>query len=439
MRQYLRDFKVKSVSKTLKKIDFKKLLLIALLMRLILLPLSFHSDLVTYGIWGRYAEEFGLRGFYDWLSFGTYARPDYPPLAMILFLVIRIIWQGLFAIFWKINVLISLFPSNFIPWFEDEGYRLLMKLPSVFADIGIGALIFNLLKKKIGLGKAKFTASLYLFNPAIIYLSATWGQLDAFVGFFALLATIQLLNKKYYKSVFNFFLSIMTKATMAPASIILLIRSVKQKVKPRTVVNLTLFIAVLLTIVGYIFIDKDFFYWTVNLYLGKIIKGAVTLPYINLNAFNFWGIVVGLERVVETTTFMGITLSMWGWSIAAVFILAIIYKYIKGADFFFTLLVFFYSIFMFMPRVHERYLYPVFLFFPLVLVKNSKMMRLFILSSILFLLNLYHWWWVPNIGFLANLLDFEIIERGLSLLNLMVFMLLLKKYLSGKYTKWIYQ
>ena len=62
-----------------KKISFPKLLLIAVIIRIVLVPLSFHSDLNTNLIWGRYAQEFGLKGYYDWLNFGNYALPEYPP------------------------------------------------------------------------------------------------------------------------------------------------------------------------------------------------------------------------------------------------------------------------------------------------------------------------------------------------------------------------
>src|SRR3989344_9385125 len=97
MKQFLPDLKISS---------FFKILLIAFLIRLLLLPLSFHSDLNNNLIWGIYANEFGLRGFYDWLNFGNYARPDYPPLAMVILLALRFVWQFIFNILWEINVAI---------------------------------------------------------------------------------------------------------------------------------------------------------------------------------------------------------------------------------------------------------------------------------------------------------------------------------------------
>ena len=148
------------MKKFLKSIANNKIFIWALIIRLILLPLSFHSDLNNNAIWGIYAQEFGFRGFYDWLNFGNYARPDYPPLAIIMFWFIRLIWQQLFNFFWFINVKIPIFPSSFIPWFETKGFLMLIKIPGVFADLGIGYLLYNYISKKYSKKKGKLTAKL---------------------------------------------------------------------------------------------------------------------------------------------------------------------------------------------------------------------------------------------------------------------------------------
>lgn len=415
------------LQKVYKNISVRNIFLFALLIRLALLPFSFHSDLTTYAIWGKYASEFGLRGFYDWLNFGNYARPDYPPLAMILFLAVERFWQFLFSIFWKINVAIPAFPSNFIPWFEKEGLLTLIKLPGVIADLGIGYLIFNFFKKK-SINKAKFASTLYLFNPAIIYLSAAWGQLDSIVGFLGLLAILLVIKEKYYASLTSFAASIMLKVTMAPSAIFLVLQSVKQKISFLRVTLLSFLTLLYLYTLGNIFIDKNPVVWSIDLYLGKLIKGAVTLPYINLNAFNFWGVVLGLERVSEQTLFMNIPINYWAWGITIFFALLVIWGYLKGRSIFFALAMLFFSIFMFASRVHERYLYPAILFFPIAIANNPKLKRFFWALSFIFLINLYHWWWFPKIEVLTVFFDLEVIERLLSLLNLAVFGIMLKEY-----------
>lgn len=416
----------------LKKANFKKILLAALIVRLLLIPLSFHSDLNTYSIWGRYASEFGLRGFYDWLNFGNYARPDYPPLSMVLFLIIYKIWHFLFGIVWRLNITFSLFPSNFVPWFEKEGILVLLKLPGVIADLGIGCLIYNYFKKR-SLTKAKFAASLFLFNPAVVYLSSSWGQLDSVVGFLGLWGLILLVKEKYGVSFTSFFTSVMLKVTMAPSGIIFLLQALKQKISLLKITILSLMGLLYLYVTGWIFIDKNPVPWVFNLYFGKLVKGAVTLPFINLNAFNFWGGIVGLERIEETTLFLGIPYYLWAWGLVFLLLLAVIWKFIKGSNLFYSATMIFYTIFMFGSRIHERYLYPVFLFLPFVVIKYPRLRKPFYILSLIFFINLYHWWWFPRIGFLVSFFSLGMVERLLSFLNLCIFGLMLKEYFA--YTK----
>lgn len=415
-----------------KKTSFKKILLSALIIRILLLPLSFHGDLNNNALWGMYGEEFGLRGFYDWLNFRDHARPDYPPLAMIMFLAIRKLWRVIFNFLWTLNVSFSLFPSKLIPWFEGDGYFSLIKLPGVFSDLGIGFLIFEYLKGRKGINIAKKYASFFLFNPAVIYLSASWGQLDSIVGFFGLASILYLLKSKYLFSFFSIFISIMTKVTFLPASIILLGRSLKDKIPIKEILTIIIAFLALMLIINYIFIGIWPISWLITTYFKKFIPGAVTLPFININAFNFWGIFFGLTPFPDSSILFGLSLYQWGWIITLSFFSAIFYKFMKGSEIFFALLIAFFTLFMFMPRVHERYLYPIFVFFPIVIAYRKKLTRVFYLLSIVFLINLYHFWWFPEVKYLMYFLDLEIVERLFSVTNLIIFLLLLKTYLMEK-------
>lgn len=414
---------------------FYKLLLLALIIRLVLLPLSFHSDLNNNEIWGIYAEEFGLNGFYDWLNFGNYARPDYPPLSMILFLQIRKIWEVLFSLLWAINVGIKIFPSFLMTWYDQLGNRALLKLPGVISDVLFGFFVYKHVLKTHNKKIASRTASLILFNPALIYLSSSWGQLDPAVTFFAYLAIVLLLQKKYALSLTAYFTSIMIKATYLPLSLLLAIKAYKQKITIKTTFLLAVLTALYLFLLGNPFTPSNPLKWLIDLYLNKIIKGAVTLPFINLNAFNFWGLVLGLERIKDSSPMLGIPLYIWAYVMSTFFILLITKKYIKGANIYFATIMLFFAIFMFFPRVHERYLYPAVALFPLVLIQYPKLLKIYITLSVVFLLNLYHWWWFPNVSFLVSFFDLDLVERSLSLLNLLLFFTMLKHYLSAKITK----
>ena len=419
--------------KLFSQVSVKKIFLLALVIRFLLIPLSFHSDLNNNEIWGIYAGEFGLRGFYDWLNFGNYARPDYPPLAKVILLALRFVWQFIFNILWEINVAIPLFPSDLVTWFDEFGFIALIKLPGIFADMALGFLIFKFAK-----GKTKqpiIYASYFLLNPAIIYLSSSWGQFDSTVTLFALLTIVSLPNHKYFQALTYYFISIMTKATFVPITPILLIQSIKQRISLKTSLLLIFLVILYSYILGFFFIDKNPAIWLFNLYTRKIIQGAVTLPYINLNAFNFWGIVLGLERVEDNLQILRLSLKTWAYLISLPFLLLILRKFTKGAELIHTVIILYFTIFMFFPRVHERYLYPAIALFPLLLVQKPKLKKIYLVASFIFFLNLYHWWWFPNIPPLVFLLDLELVERLLSFANLTIFFLLFHRYLSTKIEK----
>jgi len=122
------------------------------------------------------------------LNFGNYARPEYPPLSTMMFLVFRWIYESIFNVVWKINIAVSIFPSNFVTWFDKYGYFSLLKLPGILGDIGIGYLIYKYTREKL-------ISYFYLFNPGVIYLSALWGQTESAVAFFALAGLMLLLRK----------------------------------------------------------------------------------------------------------------------------------------------------------------------------------------------------------------------------------------------------
>jgi Gpi18-like mannosyltransferase len=411
---------------------FKRLFVVGILVRVILLGAGFHSDLNNHAIWGIYAREFGLKGFYDWLNFGNYARPDYPPLAIVLFLTLRRLYEVAFWILWKVNVAVGIFPSVIISWMDKWGYLAFLKLPALAGDIGIAALIYESLKVRLKAGKARVMAIAYFLNPGVIYLTAMWGQIDSFVVFLGILSVFLLLRKRYLAGFGVFFLGVLTKQTMLPAFVVLVIYALKRGLKLKQAVFVVMEGAGLLFFVGWIFSDHNYLEWSINTYIDKFLVGAKAFPCacINLNAFNFWGLVLGLERMNDSVEFLGVSLLVWATLIGGIGVAGILWSFARKQkeDVYATLTVLFFVIFMFFPRMHERYLFPVVALFPLAEWGGKDAKVLYFLLSLVFAVNLYHWWWVPEIPAIVPALDFELVERGLSLLNLGLFAAILRKY-----------
>jgi Gpi18-like mannosyltransferase len=423
---------IKRVKKTIENISFLKIVFLALLLRLIFLPFFFHGDLNNHAIWGIYAQQFGFRGFYDWLNFGNYAWPNYPPFSLILFYLMRLVWQLLFNFFWIVNIKISYFPSLFIHWFENYGYLMILKIPAILADLGIGYLIYRYFEARGKKNLGKISSTLFLFNPAVVYLSSFWGQIESVITFFVLLSVVKILENRNILGIIYYFLSLMFKVTTVVAFPLIFITSLKRKVKIKDYVFAGLIVLLIIILTSYLFIDKNYFWWFLSTYIERLVPGPETLPYITVNAFNFWTILFGTKFISDSTIFLGVSLKIWAYLISSAFFILILVKYLSRKDIFYPLILFFFAAFLFLPRMHERYLYPIFALFPFVLVRLRGLLKFFLLISIIFLLNLYHGWWAPRIDFLVNILQVDLVERSLSFLNFLSFGFILKKYSDEK-------
>src|SRR5579863_3494880 len=128
---------------------------------------GFKTDISTYESWAIALARHGFGSFYSTIGFA-----DYPPGYFYILAAIGHVWQAFFAA-------------------HDAGYavlRVFVKLPAVLADLGVGALLYSIVRRFAGTGYALGAAALYLLNPATIYISALWGQVDSVAGGLALLA-----------------------------------------------------------------------------------------------------------------------------------------------------------------------------------------------------------------------------------------------------------
>ncbi|HTU83071.1 MAG TPA: glycosyltransferase family 39 protein, partial [Candidatus Acidoferrales bacterium] len=150
------------------------LLFAGLLVRLVFVPSEgYDVDLHTFEAWAISLATHGLGNFY---ASGQFA--DYPPGYFYILAVVGEIWQFL----------------SHVGLGRDIVLKALVKLPAILADLGVGTLLYAIARRFAPQGMALLTAALYLLNPAIVYDSAYWGQIDSVAGGFALLAIFCLLK-----------------------------------------------------------------------------------------------------------------------------------------------------------------------------------------------------------------------------------------------------
>ncbi|HKE36927.1 MAG TPA: phospholipid carrier-dependent glycosyltransferase, partial [Candidatus Baltobacteraceae bacterium] len=149
------------------------LLVVAFLIRVALIPAEgFKTDVSTFEAWAISLAEKGFRNFYGGAGFA-----DYPPGYFYILAAVGHLWEPV---------------KGF-----DNGFgilRALVKLPAILADLGVGALLYAIVRRFSSTGMAIGAAALYLLNPAVIYNSALWGQVDSISGGLALLAIYLLLR-----------------------------------------------------------------------------------------------------------------------------------------------------------------------------------------------------------------------------------------------------
>ncbi len=152
------------------------LLVVGLVVRLLFINNEgFRTDVDTYIAWALHLSQQGLGEFYSTIGFA-----DYPPGYFYILAAVGHFWRLFFAA-------------------HDAGYAVLhdlVKVPAVLADLGVGALVYAIVRRFAGTGYALGAAALYLLNPATIYISALWGQVDSISGGLALLAIYLLLRSE---------------------------------------------------------------------------------------------------------------------------------------------------------------------------------------------------------------------------------------------------
>src|SRR3990167_2170001 len=445
------------IRKLLKKQPLFLILFLGLFLRLSLLFLDYSWDVHNHIVWAKDLWQSGFAGFYEKQSSEVYATiyPNYPPLAIFIFYLFYPLQSIIEKIAWQINIALPLFPSKLIFFIQSRTFlAAVMKLPAVFADLGIAWLCFLIvLRLRSGQAKNKMVAilavSFVLFNPAFFYNSSLWGQIDIIPIFFVLFSFYLLLfNKRYLLSGLVFTFALLVKPTAfvyLPLYIIFFINKY----------SLINFLKTFL-IANFIFLISFFPYLKnlnnlllpYSIYSEKILA-AQSLPYVTNGAFNFWVLITGFAGIKDTAPFLfGISYGLWGYFITGSFIIFVLVKFFRHSgkrverarpesnndsgvpfdfaqgpqnDIFLAFFLIAFAAFLFLTKMHERYSILPLPFLLLVGLKNQNLLKWFVILSLISLLNLYHSWPVPRLDFLTNILYLPFITTGISLVNVFIF------------------
>ena len=151
--------KIKSNEKKQEKIMGLGLLMFASLIVHVILAVAYkgyETDMQCFSWWSNAVFENGVSKFYSLDAF-----TDYPPGYMYILYVIGAIRKAMG-----------------ITGMETASI-LLLKLPAILCDLGIGFVIYKVASRYTSFSNALIITAAFIFNPCILINSATWGQVDS--------------------------------------------------------------------------------------------------------------------------------------------------------------------------------------------------------------------------------------------------------------------
>lgn len=351
------------------------LLFAALSIRLFLFYWQYSGDVKNHLVWADSLLKLGPFGLFD-RHFTGFNDVNYPPITLLLFSLSRFIYQNLLSLFTTLNHSVPLFPSLLVPFFASFNMQVaFLKLPAIFADLGIGYLLYR---------RHRWLSILYLFNPAVIYISTVWGQVESLPIFFLLLSLF-FLPKKYYLSHLAFLLALLSKQTALWVLPVYLILWWKQGNARKLFIGFLLQLAVFIVIYLPFTLPRD----AVTLYLGSLSGSS---NYVSDQALNLWYFVYGWARQSDSIPLFGLPVRLWSLlflSPCFAYLLIRFFKKFRLQDagnylFFLSLVAFF-----FQTRVHDRHFAPVLPFLLISSYQNKFKIPLYLFLSAYHLFNLY--------------------------------------------------
>ena len=363
------------------------------LIRLVFLPsLGFHNDVSAFEAWTLTLKDNPPWDFYAKTTFA-----DYPP--------------GYFIVLWAIGGFYSLLGHLHLIDPNDSSYfalRILVKLPALVMDLVDAALIYALARRFASETVALVAAALFALNPATIYVSAYWGQVDSVSWGFVLVALWFALRssdvpaKASSRIVWAWVamaFSILIKPQGALVAIVLLAFAfvpVDSEVRKKRLVATGIGVVaafVLALLVGELFHPTlnivNTFAWLIERYR----VGSTVYAYNTVNAFNLYAIKQPFwQPDTASLPLFGIAMGpMWLWGMVLVLAATalVVARYLQEKTdraFIEASMLVAFAFFTLATRMHERYSFGAFLLaFPLLAFGRRRIWAIAILTLTTFM------------------------------------------------------
>lgn len=244
---------------------------------------------------------------------------------------------------------------------DGKALWLVIKMPSILADLAIGAVCYTAAKKTQPTKNAAMISAFLVFNPALIINSCTWGQVDSFLTLFCLLAVYFVAEKRFMLSFLAFAAAFMIKpqaAFFAPVLIFAVIEYVfvedgfKRDRLIKTAGKILAAIAVMFVLFmpfGQNPIDG------INVIISQYLETMGQYNYLTVNAFNLYGAFGG------NWTELPAIASVLNYVVIVLVVACSGYVFFKVKDksrYYLTAFVLVFGTYMLSVKMHERYAFP---------------------------------------------------------------------------------
>lgn len=392
----------------------------------------YSGDVKNHLVWAESLLTDGPMGFYS-REFHDYAFPNYPPLAMFLFALSLQLYYWCNDLIWFLNINIPQFPSNLVHFIEFENTKIaFLKLPGIISNFGIAVALYYLVGK-YNLTKTKrlLVPLFFLLNPATFYLSVIWGQIDLLPMMFFILAILLLFQKNWILSAFVMILALLSKQTVVVfLPVFIWILGKKYGLK-----KLAIGLAIMLTIfyLSYLLFNNSSLIWPFEIYK---LNFNLVAPSVGENAINLWGVAFNFQRSFDGQKISILSLQQIGYLIFLFIIIIPMLKFLKRACLLTGVLRFCFLLtvgyFLFLTRMHERYLIPVLIFAtPLAFIDKRYILGL-IFFSLLHFLNLYRGLFQPDLDGLTNIMKNTSVLKVLVIIYTILVMYYLRIFIKDE-------
>jgi Gpi18-like mannosyltransferase len=285
------------VSGSLAREQIVALVVVFLIAALVRIPLDlgrgYEGDIASYGKQGDIAAYIALtwktvsHGIHSaYLQVNGTPPSDNPPVLLYPFWFLGWLYEQLIS---------PLFGRTRLG--DPDMLRFMLRIPGFAADLLAGALIFRVVRARCSFNAAILAAAAYVFNPALIFDSAYWGQTAAIHSLFMLLSIIALDRHRYDWAGVALAAAILTKPQAIAIAPLVLMLAIKERGTLRLVAGGV--VATLVITAPFILAGNS------ASVLEEYIQTTKFHPFIAPNAHNFWWFVTGGGGWQRDTNLMG--------------------------------------------------------------------------------------------------------------------------------------